>query len=84
MALSIQNPKAEKLARELASKSGETLTQAIITALEDRLERMRGKRTPIDLTDELLNIADRCSKLPDLDTRTPDQILGYNNQGVPK
>jgi antitoxin VapB len=84
MGLSIQNPKAEKLARELASKSGESLTQAIITALEDRLERMRGKRTTLDLTEEILNIADRCSKLPDLDIRTPDQILGYNKRGVPR
>ena len=46
MALSIHNPKAEKLARKLASKSGETITQAIIRAIEDRLERMQGKRGP--------------------------------------
>jgi antitoxin VapB len=84
MALSIQNPKAEKLAREVAAKSGESITQAIITALEDRLERMRGKRTTIDLTAEILNIAESCSNLPDRDTRTPDQILGYNHQGVPE
>lgn len=38
MALSIRNPKAEKLARQLAAISGENLTQAIISALEKRLE----------------------------------------------
>jgi antitoxin VapB len=84
MALSIHNPKAEKLAREVAAKSGETITQAIITALEDRLERLRGKRTATDLTAEILKIADRCSKLPERDPRTADQILGYNQQGVPE
>jgi antitoxin VapB len=84
MALSIHNPKAEKLAREVAAKSGESITQAIITALEDRLERMRGQRTTFDLAAEILNIAERCSKLPDKDKRTPDQILGYNQQGVPE
>ncbi len=84
MALSIHNPKAEKLAREVAAKSGESITQAIINALEDRLERMKGKRTTGDLAAEILEIAERCSKLPDLDARTPDQILGYNKKGVPE
>ena len=40
MALSIRNPRAEKLAREVAAESKESLTQAIIHALEDRLERL--------------------------------------------
>jgi antitoxin VapB len=84
MALSIHNPKAEKLARELAAKSGESITQAIITALEDRLERMEGKRAPMDLTAEIMKIAERCSRLPDQDPRTPDRILGYDQRGVPE
>jgi len=84
MALSIHNPKAEKLARELASKSGETITQAIITAIEDRLERMQGKRATMDLTAEVMKIAERCSRLPDLDPRAPDGILGYDQRGVPE
>jgi antitoxin VapB len=41
MALSIRNAKAEKLARELAAESGETITQTITRALEERLERLR-------------------------------------------
>jgi antitoxin VapB len=84
MALSIHNPKAEKLARELAAKSGETITQAIITAIEDRLERIQGKRVAMDLTAEMMKIAERCSRLPDLDPRTPEQILGYDQRGLPE
>lgn len=84
MALSIHNPKAEKLARELAAKSGETITQAIITAIEDRLERMQGKRATLDLTAEMMKIAERCSGLPDLDPRPSDQILGYDQRGIPE
>jgi antitoxin VapB len=84
MALSIHNPKAEKLARELAAKSGETITQALITAIEDRLERMQGKRAAMDLAAEVMKIAERCSRLPDLDPRTPDRILGYDQRGVPE
>jgi antitoxin VapB len=84
MALSIQNKKAEKLAREVASYSGETITQAITRALEERLERMRGRRTAADTAVEILKIAGRCSQLPDKDARTPEEILGYDDVGVPQ
>jgi antitoxin VapB len=84
MALSIQNSKAEKLAREVAAQSGETITQAITRALEERLERMRGRRTAADIAAEILKISRRCSQLPDRDARMPDEILEYNGIGVPR
>ena len=82
MALSIRNARAEQLAREVATISGENLTQAIIHSLEERLERLRGRRTTVDLTQEIMVISKRCSDLPDLDPRSPDEILGYNKYGV--
>jgi antitoxin VapB len=82
MALSIRNPRAEKLAREIAAESGENLTQAVIHALEERLERLRGRRTITDTAEEIMKISRRCSALPDQDRRTPDQILGYNEFGI--
>lgn len=84
MALSIRNPKAETLARELAAKSGETITQAITHALEERLERLRGRATAIDLVEEMLKISKRCSAIPDQDQRPADEILDYDSIGVPQ
>ena len=84
MALSIRNPKAEKLARKLAAESGETITQAITHALEERLERLRGRSTTTDLMEEILKISKRCSTIPDQDQRSADEILGYDSTGVPK
>jgi len=84
MALSIQNSKTEKLAREVAAQSGETITQANTRALEERLERMRGRRTAADIAAEILKISRRCSQLPDRDARMPDEILEYNGIGVPR
>jgi antitoxin VapB len=81
MALSIKNPQAEQLAREVAAVSGENLTQAVLHALEERLERLKGRRTAPDLVETVLAISKRCSTLPDLDTRDPDEILGYDEQG---
>ena len=49
MALSIRNPKAEKLAREVAAESGETITQEITYALEEGLLQHRIAATyPLD------------------------------------
>jgi antitoxin VapB len=84
MALSIRNPRAEKLAREVAAESGENLTQAIIQALEERLERLRGRRTTTDVAHEIMKISQRCSGLPDLDQRAADEILGYDHIGIPQ
>ncbi len=82
MALCIRNARAEKLAREVAGTCNETLTEAIIHALEDRLERLKGKREVTSTLDEVLAISRRCSAIADIDTRTPDQILGYDESGV--
>lgn len=84
MALSIRNAKAEKLARELAAESGENITQAITRALEERLQRLRGRSTAIDLAEEIMKIGKRCSEIPDKDQRSADEILGYGPNGVPE
>lgn len=84
MALSIKHPEADKLARELARRTGETLTEAVVTALRERLRREEGRVRSHDLVRDLEAIALRCSRLPVLDARTPDEILGYDRNGVPR
>ena len=84
MALSIRNARAEKLARELAAESGENITQAVTHALEERLQRLRGRSTTMDLAEEIMKISKRCSELPDQDQRSPDEILDYGPTGVPE
>jgi antitoxin VapB len=84
MALNIRNPETERLAGELARRTGETKTEAVTKALRERLERLgtgRGKRR---LADQLNEIVERFSKLPELDPRTPDEILGYDEDGLPR
>jgi len=82
MALRIDNPEADTLARELASRTGESITQAIIIALRKRLERERHRDTR-QLAEELVCIGAECAALPVLDNRTPEEILGYGTDGLP-
>lgn len=82
MALSIRNERAEQLAREIAQLTGYNMTSAIIMALEEKLERLQRFRKVNSKLDEIMIISRRCSALPDLDTRSPDEILGYDEHGV--
>ena len=83
MALSIKNPEADRLARELAGLTGESMTQAIKIALEERLRRIRRTKVDQTLLDDLMEIGRHCAFLPDYDDRSTDEILGYDENGLP-
>lgn len=83
MALNIRNPEAERLAAELARQTGETKTEAVVQALRDRLARVRQQRSGRRLADDLEEIADHCARLPVLDGRPAEEILGYDDDGLP-
>lgn len=80
MAISSKNDRAEELARQVAAEAGESLTDSVIHSLEERLERLERRRSGPELAKTLMAIARRCSALPDLDTRTPEEILGYDEK----
>ena len=109
MALKIEQPEVEELARELAKRTGESVDDAVATAIRERLERnteiltkhadgsvrdpfveairermMRQPRPDPESTRAAIReIQERLAKLPVLDSRTPDEILGYDEFGLP-
>ena len=50
MAINVKNEEAQRLARELASLTGEALTQAITEAIRERLDRVRVSATDVSLS----------------------------------
>ena len=83
MALSLKDKETDRLAREVAALTGETLTDAIRKALAERLERERLRRGQSRrLADRLMEIGRYCAALPDIDTRSPDEIVGYDKTGM--
>lgn len=84
MALSIKSIEVERLARELAEKTGESLTGVIQKALEERLERLKRQRKNQILLGQLREILHRVDQLPVLDPRSPDEIIGYDENGLPR
>lgn len=84
MPLSIRNSEVERLARTLSRLTGEGLTQTILQALRERHQRIRAARQQEKLLEDLTAIARRAAALPELDRRTPDEIIGYDEHGLPK
>jgi antitoxin VapB len=82
MALSIKNDEADRLARELALTTGESITDAVLTALRERLERERGRRAP-SVAERLRRLAREAAALPVLDARPADELIGYDERGLP-
>jgi antitoxin VapB len=85
MAISLKDAETDRLAREVARLTGESLTEAIRKALQERLERERRKHRPRErLIEERNAIALHCAALPDHDTRSADEIIGYDEFGAPR
>lgn len=85
MSVNIKNPQVHAMARELADLRGGSMTEAI-KALENALteakcqnQRSNGNQREQRLTE----IALRCANLPDQDCRSGDEILGYDELGLP-
>ncbi len=85
VALNIRNPEADRLAGEVAALSGETKTEAVIQALQERLSRLRSRETEStrQLRGRLDAIALQNAQLPRLDRRSAEEILGYDEHGLP-
>jgi antitoxin VapB len=83
MVLSIKDREADRLARRLARLTGASITETVKAALRDRLEqeqRRRGKRIDRTRIDEI--VAD-IAALPVADARSPDELIGYDEFGLP-
>jgi antitoxin VapB len=83
MALSIKSDEADRLARDLAAETGETLTEAVVTALRERLDRQRAMHGT-SMRARLARLAGDVAAMPVIDTRTPQEIVGYDEDGLPR
>lgn len=84
MAISLKDAETDRLAREVAALTGETLTEAVRKALAERLDREQRRRDAKGLIERLNEIASHCAALPDVDARSADEIIGYDDLGLPR
>jgi len=82
MALSIKTQEADRLARELAAATHESITEAVTVALRERLVRVRSLPAPDIVTAARLLAVDYEEGLAH-DRRSDDEIIGYDEHGLP-
>ena len=83
MALSIKSEEADRLARELAALTDESLTDVVIIALRERLLNIR-RMSSESTKQRLLRLASDVKRLPVIDSRTHAEIIGYDDLGLPQ
>lgn len=84
MALNIKDPKTDQLARSLARITGESLTEAINKALLARLEQETRRRGKSINRAKINKIIERITSQSILDNRSADQIIDYDEYGLPR
>lgn len=79
MPLNIKDPEADRLARQVARLTGDTLTQTVVVALKEQLAREERRRRDVDIMVEgVLAIGRTVAALPTLDERPDEAILGFD------
>jgi antitoxin VapB len=84
MALNIKDARTDRLARELAQLTGQSITEAVAQALEEKLQTERRRRGKQINRDALRKIVERIAARPFTDERSADEILGYDECGLPR
>jgi antitoxin VapB len=83
LSLNIKNEEAHRLARELASATGESMTVAVSEAIRERLERVRSSKK--EMAERIMEIARECGPRWKEPYRSIDYgELLYDEKGMPK
>ena len=82
--LNIKDPEVYRLARQLADRTGESMTEAVRKSLRERLTREEVRTADPFLMEKLLEISDRRANRPVLDSRSAEEIIGYDEHGIPR
>lgn len=82
VALNVKSPEADRLVRELASHTGETLTQAVTIALQERLDRQHRKGSVDQRLRQTRAIMARVAALPERDPTFSEHRL-YDENSLP-
>jgi antitoxin VapB len=84
MVLNIKDGETDRLARELAAEAGESITVATRRAIEERLARIRARQSVGPDGDGLDEFIRRGRERATLDARPIEDILGYDEHGLPR
>ena len=84
--LNIKNERAHELASRLSRLSGKSMSECIVDALEEKLDREQRLRGREGISERLLAIGREIASRPKIDPRPLDEIMDdlYDEHGLPK
>ena len=83
MTILIKDSETDKLVRELADRTGQSLTNAVKIAVVEQLKRLPLSKEEIaSRKEKVARILAKLDAMPTVDHRTADEIIGYNEQGL--
>ena len=84
MPISIKREDTVRLARALKLQTGKPMARVIHEALEESLGRLNGAGAdPARRLAEMRALSRRVAELPERDARSADEIVGYDENGLP-
>lgn len=83
MALNIKDDETDRLARQLAEETGESITVAVRDAIAAQLATIR-RRSRVVADTDLSDVIARGRSRSQIDTRSENEILGYDHRGLPR
>ena len=85
MPINIKNEEVSKLANELARETGKTITEAVGSALKEKLERLHRQKSREGVAEKLNQIGRECASLASKEWLTWDYDADlYDEKGLPK
>ena len=84
MPLNIKSDSAHALAKKISALTGESMTRVVTEALQEKLARVEQAKGRGGLVEELNRIALHCAGLPRRDDRSLEEIVGYDDLGLPR
>jgi antitoxin VapB len=82
MALNVKSKEAHELAKRLSDLTGQSMTQSVVEALREAVARRAKPAAPKRAL--LGRIAEHCAALPVLDGRRAEDVIGYDERGLPR
>jgi len=84
MPLNIKDEETHELARRLARRTGQSMARAVKQAVAEKLAVVESEEDKEALVADLMRIVEEASRLPVLDNRSADEIIGYDEFGLPR
>lgn len=82
MTVLIKDDEADRMIRQLAERTGETITDAVKGAVSEKLARTPLSEEEIAVRRAKLDaILAKLDAMPTVDHRSADEIIGYNEHG---